>query len=219
MSDHDALAEWDAAYVLGALTPADRRRFEAHLEECARCRAAVGELVPIPGLLARAGAPDAAPPAPPADLLDRMRERERRRVRGVRARIAGWAAAAAVALALAIGVPAAMEAPDEPDVTVALESAAMSVEVGLEPVAWGTRLVIRCEYPDAGYGYGAGAGYALVVTDVDGRSEQVSTWGAMPGRAVELEAATSLPVERIASLAVRAEGGDILMSVPVPREG
>ncbi|MGN6088581.1 MAG: anti-sigma factor family protein [Actinomycetales bacterium] len=51
------LCEWDAAYVLGALPPADRAVFEAHLETCAVCRDAVGALAPLPGLLARVPGP------------------------------------------------------------------------------------------------------------------------------------------------------------------
>ena len=40
---HD-LAMWDAAYVLGALSDADRLEFEAHLVGCISCREAVTEL-------------------------------------------------------------------------------------------------------------------------------------------------------------------------------
>jgi hypothetical protein len=47
----DQYAEWDAAYVLGALSPSDRRAYERHLTECAACRAAVAELAGMPGLL------------------------------------------------------------------------------------------------------------------------------------------------------------------------
>ncbi|WP_156759018.1 anti-sigma factor family protein [Microbacterium karelineae] len=50
---HDQLADWDAAYVLGSLSPADRARFEEHLDECAACRASVADLAPVPGLLSR----------------------------------------------------------------------------------------------------------------------------------------------------------------------
>lgn len=53
MSGHETFREWDAAYLLGALTAKDRRAFENHLETCAQCRASVGELSPLPGLLAR----------------------------------------------------------------------------------------------------------------------------------------------------------------------
>ena len=42
--DHARFAEWDAAYVIGALSPADRREFEAHLDSCERCMRAVAEI-------------------------------------------------------------------------------------------------------------------------------------------------------------------------------
>jgi len=68
----DRYAEWDAAYVLGALSPSDRRAYERHLAECPACRAAVTELAGMPGLLSTlspahaealvAEAPDAAGP-------------------------------------------------------------------------------------------------------------------------------------------------------------
>ena len=48
----DEFATWDAAYVLGALAPADRRRFEHHLDDCAHCRESVAELAGVPGMLA-----------------------------------------------------------------------------------------------------------------------------------------------------------------------
>ncbi|MFI2589853.1 anti-sigma factor family protein [Rhodococcus erythropolis] len=50
----DPYAEWDAAYVLGALTHDQRTTFEDHLSTCARCRAAVAELAVIPQFLAAA---------------------------------------------------------------------------------------------------------------------------------------------------------------------
>ena len=47
--DHARFAEWDSAYVLGALSPAERREYEEHLESCELCRRCVAELTPIPG--------------------------------------------------------------------------------------------------------------------------------------------------------------------------
>ena len=47
--DHARFAEWDSAYVLGALSPSDRREFEEHLEICDLCARAVAELSPCPG--------------------------------------------------------------------------------------------------------------------------------------------------------------------------
>jgi carotenoid cleavage dioxygenase-like enzyme len=45
------LATWDAAYVLGALSNADRREFEAHLVRCGSCRESVTELTAISPML------------------------------------------------------------------------------------------------------------------------------------------------------------------------
>ncbi|MGN6752955.1 MAG: zf-HC2 domain-containing protein [Intrasporangium sp.] len=44
-------ADWDAAYVLGALSSADRSEYEDHLAGCKGCRDAVAELAGVPGLL------------------------------------------------------------------------------------------------------------------------------------------------------------------------
>ncbi|MEV0719180.1 zf-HC2 domain-containing protein [Asanoa sp. NPDC050611] len=40
-----------AALLLGALEPRERVALMRHLPRCARCRAAVVELAPLPGLL------------------------------------------------------------------------------------------------------------------------------------------------------------------------
>ena len=45
----DEFALYDAAYVLGALSPADRREFEAHLQGCPACASAVSELAGMEG--------------------------------------------------------------------------------------------------------------------------------------------------------------------------
>jgi hypothetical protein len=69
----DRYAEWDAAYVLGALSPSDRRAYERHLAECDACHAAVAELAGMPGLLSTlspAHAESLVAEAPGADLPD-----------------------------------------------------------------------------------------------------------------------------------------------------
>ena len=50
--DGDRYATWDAAYVLGSLSSIERREYEAHLETCDRCRAAVADISGMPALLA-----------------------------------------------------------------------------------------------------------------------------------------------------------------------
>jgi hypothetical protein len=43
----------DGAYVLGALSPAERSAYERHLAACPACREAVAEIAVLPGLLGR----------------------------------------------------------------------------------------------------------------------------------------------------------------------
>ncbi|MEO5919529.1 MAG: zf-HC2 domain-containing protein, partial [Pseudolysinimonas sp.] len=123
--DHARFAEWDAAYVLGALSPAERREFEDHLDECDKCRTAVADLSALPGLLgriddARAFAlledPGAdTQPGAPADLVARIQSRERRnRIRRRIGTVAGLAAAAAIAAVLALVLPPVLSPPPQP---------------------------------------------------------------------------------------------------------
>jgi carotenoid cleavage dioxygenase-like enzyme len=63
----DEYAMWDAAYVLGALSDADRGEYEAHLAGCMSCREAVAELSSLAPLLSMAGDDASVPPCP--DLL------------------------------------------------------------------------------------------------------------------------------------------------------
>ena len=96
MGVHDQLGDQAAPYVLGALTPAERQAFEAHLAECALCAAEVRSLTPVAAALAYR-----APPAQPdarvrVRLLTALSTRSPSHV--------GWlAAAASVALAVALG--------------------------------------------------------------------------------------------------------------------
>lgn len=70
MSERCQHADTVAAYLLGALSDAERRDFERHLSDCARCREDVTELRVVSDVL-----PLAVPPvAPPVALRDRLME-------------------------------------------------------------------------------------------------------------------------------------------------
>jgi len=93
----------DAAYVLGALSPVDRREFEDHLRDCPDCREAVQRLAGMPGLLALTtadGISESGPGVPntilPA-LIARARSTRRRRRLAV-----GGLLAASIAVLLAL---------------------------------------------------------------------------------------------------------------------
>lgn len=218
-ADHDAVAEWDAAYVLGALTPADRRRYEEHLAGCEICRTAVGEVAGLPGLLAGAdlSAPAAPVPSPPTDLYDRAVRRLDERRSGRRRRYVLGAVVAAVVIGAAVAVPLTMAGSDGPDAVVALHGTgdvAMGAELELRQVAWGTKIEILCDY-QAAAAWGDENGpwsYVLVVTDGQGNSAPVASWLAVPGRRVTVDAATATTLTDIASISIRTAAGDTLLT-------
>lgn len=231
--DHARFAEWDSAYVLGALSPAERRDYEEHLESCDVCRRSVAELTPIPGLLARLTPerasvlleePAGALPAPRPVLLDEVRREGHRR--RVRSRRLGLVAAVAVVVVVltAILVPLAFVRPPADAQAVAFEALTdvpVSATATLTPVGWGTRIELYCRYGDAGSSKAPADGwsYALYVVDRDGNSSEVSSWRANPGKTARLEAGTSLGLEDIASLEVRALGSGEVLLVGDPDQG
>lgn len=229
--DHAEVADWDAAYLLGALSAADRRAFEEHLESCDRCVRAVAEVAPTLGLLARvdplralslqedglqgdarfgeAGESPLASVGGRAELLARA-ARERRRRRGWWA--GGLAAAAAVLLAVVVAVSGVLvpSASQDRIELAAVVDAPLTASVELASVAWGTRIELECSYEGAG---GAdGLPYALVVRDRDGNATEVSSWRALPGETARLSAATALDLDEIAAVEiVLEEDGMVLM--------
>jgi len=232
----DPYRDWDAAYVLGALSPEDRREYERHLADCPRCTAALAELAGIPGLLATVPAEEAIHETPrpvpvPDTLWPRMlRSARRRRVR-TRAAVAGGALVVAAAVAVvAFALPqvvAPAPAPTSTVVaggrTVALDQvtpSALRASIRLISEGWGTRIDMDCSY---GLGDGSASGYggdeptahdyAMYVTDAAGRSIEVATWSARPGSAAEPSGTTSLAVDQIRTVDVRSTSdGTVLLS-------
>ncbi len=221
-------AHLDGSYVLGALAPAERQEFEQHLHDCPACASAVQDLAGLPGLLARVDvdvlddAPSADEPAPetllPA-LVRGVRHLRRRRtvVTAMLAAAAALVVGGAGVAASQLGQPAdrrpaaAPTTPAAPKSTArpmtAVQPAPMSARVAVQPVAWGTRLVLTCRYDPDDTGYGEAPEYALVVRTQDGRTEQVATWRALPGQQMELSGATSARAADIAAVEVRLTGG------------
>lgn len=229
--NHDEFAHADAAYLLGALGAAERRRFEEHLETCRDCRRAVRDLAGVPGLLARAGeAPFAdqerVPPLPVSllpGLLAQVRRSRRRRTRRVVA-----AASAAALLSLGAGVATARfvvpgqdpgpgqgasQAQPTPPADARpmhrVGQGAVDASLAMEEVPWGTRLQLTCTYPDAGdYDAREPVSYALVVRTIDGRTQQVATWRGVQGRTISVTAATEAGLAQIVSVEVRTSSGE-----------
>jgi hypothetical protein len=225
--DHPRFAEWDAAYVLGALSPSDRHEFEAHLDECPECRRAVAWLTPTAGLLSRLSADDAdridrdafGSPADddgsphPVQVLESARHRSRRR-RRVRV-VALVAAAVLVVTAIAVPLSVTSVLPS-PARTFALESTTgvpLQASVELTSVGWGTRIELTCRYPrdDESDAPEDGWAYALTVVDSSGEASDVSTWRSRPGSTARLEAGTALELADISRVEIRTLSGQVLM--------
>lgn len=225
-ADHTRYADWDAAYLLGALSAADRAEFETHLSGCAQCRAAVGEIAPVLGLMSRVSperavsmlrAPEPESPAPEhrVRVLSFAAAQERRRRR---TRIVGLAAAAAIVVAaVAVPVVSALRPPGAR--TFALEQvidAPLSASVSLADVAWGTRIDMTCAYGSSDDAPADGWSYALVVIADDGSESVLSTWQARPDTTAHLSAGTALPSTDIAAVEIRGvASGDVLMRTSI----
>jgi len=187
-SERDRYAEWDAAYVLGALATEERHDYERHLRTCADCTRSVAEIAGIPGLLGlvptgqvlgsedhadvapgRPGSADSPESAasPPGDSLPRLLAAARRRRRRGRMLQAGLlvavaAAAATVAIVLpARFAPAGVTVPVGALVTLhQVVPNPLSADVRLAAQPGGTRIDGSCSYglPQSGSGAGSGAG-------------------------------------------------------------
>lgn len=231
-ADHARFADWDAAYILGALSPADRALFEAHLAECARCREAIGEIAPTLGLLSRvdaaraeallgAGTPAEATASVAQPIVDGPDAGHRGRVislaaaRRRRRRLWGAIALAAAVVIAVVAIPVVSSLARPPAQVVALEPVAdlpLAVTVELTDVAWGTRIEMSCDYGEVADAPADGWTYALVVVGADGVESTLSTWQARPSSSARLSAGTALPSADIEAVEIRAvRSGDILM--------
>ena len=216
----DPFAEYDAAYVLGSLSPDERRAFEEHMAGCPSCREAVRELAGMPGLLARVPAEDVLAPqeAPPPALLRGLVERARahRRRRLVRSALA---AAAAVAVLAGGGVVVATAGHDDTSAPSAgapmsrLVATPLHVHARMVDVAWGTKVQLTCTYNHATAYSVDPHSYQLVVVDHAGHRQQIATWSAVPGRVSHVTGATSWKRSDIASVEVRTPSGQPVLTL------
>lgn len=218
---------WDGSYVLGSLSPAERREFEAHLDGCATCSRSVRDLAGLPGLLSRIGPEvfeESQPEPVPETLLPRLSRAVRRSQQRRTWLTAGIAAAAAVAVtaggALALndsngstpeaGRPtssATVQQPvEQPLVNVTDGRDPMVASVALTKVGWGTQVDLSCSYPRSAVTYEGGS-YALVVHTDDGRTQRVATWNGLPGKSMHVTGATAAWPDDITSVEVRHVAG------------
>lgn len=227
----DEYAQWDAAYVLGSLSKADRQEFEAHMQGCPSCRRSVGELGGMPALLGQLTLEEVSaiderdPEMPPSRVLTSLLanvSRQRRTARLVR-----WgtvaAAAAAIVVAVTVGVqlrPAAPGSAPQAGASAPMTRVAdteLTATVAMTSRGWGTQIDMNCNYPAKPKTSGQGRDeapdrLAMEVVGRDGNRDRVATWMAVEGVDAALVSSTSMPIDKIATVQiVSADTGNVLL--------
>lgn len=199
-----------AAYVLGALSAAERSTFETHLTGCQDCRQAVADLAGIPGLLSRVSRDDLVDPVPVPDTLVPGLLRAVRRT-GRRRRLAvGGLAAAAVVLAVA-GTLVAVDRADQSPPAQAMTSVVNSpvrATAALVRHRWGTEITMNCTYEDESKW---SRPYTLVAVDGDGGEHQLAEWSVGPSHEATVRGSVPLQPEQIDRLEIRTVTGTALL--------
>jgi hypothetical protein len=234
----DKFAHWDAAYVLGALSPAERREFEEHMASCASCRAAVSELAALPGLLAQISPADAAmlsladdtsaeyaeTPAlsaaqaeviehgPPPSLLPKMIKKARMRRRRMVAAIAGIAAAVILVIGgLAIGTGLLPLRPDPQRVAfMPVVPSGITAVADVIPGEDGTEIKVECVYAEVNDPRPGGGHetYSIFVVDRSGHATEIKEWPATPNKQMRPSGTTPLKMSQIEDLEIRETNTD-----------
>ncbi len=226
----DRFRDWDAAYVLGALSAEDRREFERHLVTCHECTAAVAELAGLPGLLGKLPADDAVvlvDGTPPAEtgsagpsradshlrddihtpgLVQRLAVAAKRRRR--RTRVGLVLSGVAVLALVAVGGVTLAVSQSPQSVAVAMSPRnqhALTATLAVTEKGWGTRFDWSCQYLSDTW-QGESVSYDLVVTHKSGAQSTVATWSSSGPRATGLTASSAIAIDDIRNVEIRLTG-------------
>jgi hypothetical protein len=229
-NDIDPFTDYDAAYVMGALSAEERQAFEAHLATCDACTRSVAELSGMTGLLDKVPLTRVLRPAtdrePPPDLLlPRIISAARadRRRRSIWLVASGAVAASVVAVAIALGVSATgTTQPTGASVAMtAVQSAPVTATLRVTPATWGSKVSADCRWtgPTTGADAGVRKTYRLVAVPRGGGPPQLlAQWSVLPGEDAAVVGSTDLSTSKIASIELRRVADDaVLLQAPVAR--
>lgn len=226
----DVYKEWDAAYVLGALSYEERKEYEAHLTQCSACSGALALLAGIPGFLGKIdsqtaiGLMSGSSTDPTSDSMDESvfmqklatragQERRKTRIRQTIGLVA------AVVISVSVGLTTGVLVHNSHGVTTApanalatswhltnLQPEIMSANLHITSKTWGTHFDWSCTYSKNAAAWGPSVRYNFVVTDYSGRKSTVATWSPSGGTAKGLSATTALSQSQIKMLEVTITG-------------
>jgi hypothetical protein len=213
------------AYLLGALSRADRALVDAHLRTCANCRADVGSMNALPGLLGRVRETEVSRPVDPSPgLLDGMLcmvAEQRRRNRRVRV---AASVAAGLVLATTAGVAGhVVGRPTHPKVTSVAGRQVftatdpitrVTAAVTETPTTWGVAVEVNVHGP-AISSYGGGC--RLVAVEADGDTDVAASWSAPASGHIDAPGSTAFAAEQITAFRVVGSTGATLVVIPTPR--
>ena len=217
----DDYVMWDAPYVLGSLSRTERLRYEAHLGECASCRAAVAELSGLPGLLGQVD-PEVAlalidtPLAPkpgavqperrPEEPIPEPRRPGRERWLVIGTAVAAAAAAVVITVPITAGFDHQVETPSSEQVVAErqlapVQPSPITASYKLVDVPGGTRIEMTCSYSPSETEYSWHG--ALWVVHTDGTEAMVAQWTAHPGQTLTPDGTTAVPPDQIRAVQIR----------------
>lgn len=216
MSDeHSTLRVWAGAYVLGALEPAERSRFERHLGGCGECRDEVASMASLPALLAGASADSLGRDDAAADDLARrasglVRDDYERQRAGRRRWKSGALGAVAAALLLFGVLAVDVVRGDDSPVGTALQlqpESNVSGTVHVEERAWGVQISVEVA------GLDDRPEYQLWAIDDEGVWTAAGTWAWTAGGNAVLTGSTSTPFGDLEQVVITSvDRSDVLVS-------
>ena len=211
MSTPDPFEHADAAYVFGALDPAEKAQFETHLATCAACTTRVAEARGLTALLADISEAEITAEVPDTLLpgLLRRASASRRRQRWLTRGLAAGVAACLVTIAIMAWPSSPTEHVDRTVALTAVVTSPIRATAELTQTSSGTQIKLHCTY-DGRSGNEPTAQYWLVVTDRQGHPTKLSNWTLGPGEDQVFPASTSLQENQISQISITYASHPIL---------
>ena len=219
----------DGAYVLGALSPAERAAYERHLATCSFCREAVADISAMPDLLSRLDAKEFAKLLDPSLTTGSLHApaqalapRRHKNLKSLRVRVASSAAATVLVALIGFGVvawtrsgePVAVPLGPAVAMTAMEASSPVSATVRLSSTGGGTKVEMVCSYSKAATRTWT---FRLVAygRPEDGQ-EQIGSLNAAPGIKFPMDGFTHFTRGTLSRLELVRSDDKVMLAYDVP---